>query len=77
MAVYRVDLLTGEPDPVFDWVRENVPAPLVVRNVAYKTVKGWYFKCVFRRQEDAQAFHRRWHPASEDHVVQPWGWRDA
>jgi hypothetical protein len=77
MAAYRVDLLTGEPDPVFDWVSANVPKPLVVRTVAFETVEGWYFKCVFKRREDAEAFHRRWYPEAEDHSVPPFGSRDA
>ena len=72
MAVYRVDFLTGEPDPVFDWVSANVPESSVVRTVAFKTYEGWYFKCVFKRQEDAEAFHRRWYPEAEDHSVPPW-----
>jgi hypothetical protein len=72
MAVYRVDLLTGETDPVFDWVHANVPRQFVVRTVARKTGKGWYFKCVFKRQEDAEAFHRRWHPEAADHSVPLW-----
>ena len=73
MAVYRVDLLTDEPDPVFAWVKENVPESQVVRVVAFDTVKGHHFKCVFRRQSDAEAFHRRWHPDAEDHTVGPFG----
>ena len=77
MAVYRVDLLTGEPDPVFDWLDANIPKPSVVRSIAYKTVEGWYFKCVFKNREHAEAFHRRWHPDAEDHSVPPFGWRNA
>ena len=73
MAVYRVDVLTDEPDPVFDWVRANVPDSEVVRTVAFKTIRGHYFKCVFRRQSDAEAFHRRWRPETEDHTVEPFG----
>jgi hypothetical protein len=57
MAVYRVDLLAGEPDPVFHWVSANIPKPFVVRTVAYKTGEGWYFKCVFKRRGDAEMFH--------------------
>jgi hypothetical protein len=77
MAVYRVDLLTDEPDPVFDWLGATVPRPFVVRSVAFKTLKGWYFKCVFKRREDAEAFHRRWYPEIEDHSVPPFGSGDA
>lgn len=77
MAVYRVDLLTAEPDPVFDWLGANISESLVVRSVAYRTVRVWYFKCVFKRREDSEAFHRRWHPDAEDHSVLPFGLRDA
>jgi hypothetical protein len=77
MAIYRVDLLTGEPDPVFDWLGANVPEPYFIRSAAFKTVSGWYFKCVFKRQEDAEAFHHRWHPDAEDHSVAPFGWHNA
>ena len=73
MAVYRVDLLTDEPDPVYDWLAVTVPRPFVVRSVAFKTVRGWHFKCVFKRREDAEAFHRRWHPEVGDHSVLPFG----
>jgi len=75
MAVYRVDLLTDDPDPVFAWVRAYVPEAHVVRTVAFKTVKGSYFKCVFKNQEDAETFHRRWHPDAEEHTVRPFGER--
>lgn len=73
MAVYRVDLLTQDPYPVFDWIDEHVPASRMVRRVAYETIKGWHMKVVFKRQEDAEAFHRCWFPAADDHSVQPWG----
>ena len=72
MAVYRVDVLTDEPDPVFEWIRGHVPRAFVVRNVGYHTVKGWYVKSVFKRQSDAEDFHRRWHPESENHTVVAW-----
>ena len=73
MAVFRVDLLTNEPDAVFDWLGVNVPESELVRAVAFRTVKGHHFKCVFRRRSDAEAFHRRWHPEAEDHTVEPFG----
>jgi len=69
--------LAGEPDPVFHWVSANIPKPFVVRTVAYKTGEGWYFKCVFKRREDAEAFHRRWYPEAEDHSVPPYGSSDT
>jgi hypothetical protein len=71
MAVYRVDLLTGEPEPVFEWLNATVPKPFLVRSVAFKTGSGWYFKCVFKRREDAEAFHHRWYPDAENHSVLP------
>lgn len=73
MPVYRVDLLTPEPDPVLAWVENNVPKAQVVRTVAFKTVKGWYFKCVFRRQTHAEACHRRWHLEADSHEVEAFG----
>lgn len=45
----------------------------VVRAVAYKTVRGWFMKSVFKRRDHAEAFHRRWHPEAEDHSVRRWG----
>ena len=60
MAVYRVDLLTTDADEVFDWIEAHVPKSRIVRTVAFEVVDGWYFKCVFKHQEDAEAFHRRW-----------------
>lgn len=71
MAVFRVDVLVDDPDPVFTWINEHVPKGLVVRKMAYKTVKGWYVKTVFKQQSDAASFHRRWHPDAEDHTVDP------
>lgn len=71
MAVFRVDVLVDDPYPVFDWINEHVPKELVVRRMAYKTLKGWYMKIVFKQQSDAESFHRRWHPDAEDHTVTP------
>ena len=71
MAVFRVDVLVDDPYPVFDWINEHVPKGLVVRKMAYKTVKGWYVKTVFKQQSDAESFHCRWHPDAEDHPVAP------
>jgi len=71
MAVFRVDVLVDEPQPVFDWIDEHVPKGQVVRRIGYETVKGWYVKVVFKRQSDAESFHRRWHPESEVHTVAP------
>ena len=71
MAVFRVDVLVDDPQPVFDWINEHVPNGLVVRRIAYKAVKGWYMKTVFKRQSDAESFHRRWLPDAEDHIVEP------
>ncbi|HTG95612.1 MAG TPA: hypothetical protein VL866_23630 [Pyrinomonadaceae bacterium] len=69
MAVYRVDVLIEDAEPVFRWIEDNVPKYLVVRKIAYKTVKGWYVKAVFKRQSDAELFHHRWCPEAEDHTV--------
>ena len=71
MAVFRVDVLVDDPYPVFDWINEHVPKGLVVRRMAYKTIKGWYMKIVFKQQSDAESFHRRWHPDAEDHTIEP------
>ena len=69
MAVYRVDLLTGDPWSVFKWIEDSVPKGLVVRKIAYKTQKGWYMKVGFKRQSDAELFHQHWYPDSDDHTV--------
>jgi len=69
MAVYRVDLLIEDPSPVLKWIEDNVPKNFVVRNIAYQTHKGWYIKAVFKRQTDAELFHKRWYPDADDHTV--------
>jgi hypothetical protein len=69
MAVYRVDVLVNDPKQIFEWIAENVEDGFVVRKIAYQTVKGWYVKTVFKRQSDAESFHRRWHPESDSHIV--------
>ena len=74
MAVFRVDVLVDDPRPVFDWINKHVSKGLVVRAIAYKTVRGWYMKTVFKLQRDAESFHRRWRPDEEDHTVPPFEW---
>lgn len=69
MAVYRVDLLIEDPEPVFKWTEDNVPKGFVVRRIGYKTTKGWYVKAVFKRHSDAELFHHRWYPDANDHTV--------
>lgn len=69
MAVYRVDLLCDDPGPVFDWLEEEITSQLLVRKIGYETVKGWHMKVVFKRQEDAEKFHRRFYPDATDHSV--------
>jgi hypothetical protein len=69
MAVYRVDVLIEDAEPVFQWIKDNIPRYLVVRKIAYKTVKGWYVKAVFKRRGDAKLFHHRWYPEADDHIV--------
>ena len=69
MAVYRVDVLVDDPEPIFNWLSENVDDHFLVRKMAYETVKGWYMKVVFKRQLDAESFHRKWHPESDTHTV--------
>ena len=71
MAVFRVNVLVDDPQRVYDWINEHVPKGLVVRAMAYKTVNGWYVKTVFKRQSDAEPFHRRWHLDAEEHTVAP------
>ena len=73
MAVYRVDVLTEDPQPVFKWIEDHVPGNLMVRRVAYKTVRGWYVKAVFKRQGDAESFHHRFRPDEDDHTVAAFG----
>lgn len=73
MAVYRVDVLTEDPRPVLKWIEDNVPGSLMVRRIAYKTVRGWYVKAVFKRQSDAESFHRCWRPDEDDHTVAAFG----
>jgi hypothetical protein len=70
MAVYRVDVLIDDPNPVFDWIDEHIQKNLVVRRVAYKSDRGWYVKAVFKRQGDAEPFHRQWYPNPPDHTVE-------
>jgi hypothetical protein len=69
MAVYRVDVLIEDPEPVFKWIEDNMSRGLVVRKIAYQTVRGWYVKAVFKHQSDAELFHRRWFPEADDHTV--------
>lgn len=76
MAVYRVDVLVDDPQPVFDWIEAHVPKRLVLRHVAYCTVRGWFHKVVFKRQDVAESFHRHWHPEADDHSVPPFGKRN-
>ncbi len=71
MAVYRVDILVDDPDPVFSWLTDNISDGLVVRKIAYQTVKGWYVKAVFKRQADAESFHRHWYPELGTHAIAP------
>jgi hypothetical protein len=69
MAIYRVDLLCDDPDPVFDWLEKNVEPGQLVRKIGYETVKGWYLKIVFKRPADAESFHRSFYPNELDHSV--------
>ena len=71
MSIYRVELLVEDPEPVFVWLAANVNEDQLVRKMAYHTVKGWFVKTVFKRQADAEAFHRYWLPESESHNVVP------
>lgn len=73
MACYRVDLFTLDPQPVLDWIEASFPETMVIRAVGYRVTSGWVMKCVFKRQEDAEAFHRQWLPDREDHSVRAWG----
>ena len=73
MAVYRVDVQVDDPYPVFDWLEENVTSGGVVRKMAYKTVKGWYLKIVFKNGTDAERFHRHWLPEQSVHTVKVFG----
>jgi hypothetical protein len=70
MPVFRVDVLVENPDAVFEWIAENFNDG-VVRKIAYHTVKGWFVKVVFKRQADAEKFHRQWLRDSVTHTVAP------
>jgi hypothetical protein len=48
MAIFRVDLLVEDPQPVFDWIEKEIGKGFLVRKIAYKTVEGWYMKIVFK-----------------------------
>jgi hypothetical protein len=74
MAVFRIDLLVEDPNPVFDWLDENVVPGNLFRKMAYQTVKGWYMKVVFKRREDAESFNSHWHFVSRTKEVAPFGW---
>ena len=71
MAVFRIDLLTQDPYPVFNWLDENIAAGDLVRKMAYQTVKGWYMKVVFKRLADAERFNKHWHSVSQTREVTP------
>jgi hypothetical protein len=73
MAVYRVDYLCDDPETVFKWQRENILPGRIVRAIAYKTVEGWYIKTVFKRQDDAMAYHQHFFPDAPDHSVPVFG----
>jgi len=77
MAVYRVDFLCDDPEPVFKWQRENILPGRIVRAIAYKTLKGWYIKTVFKRQDDAMTYHQHLFPDESDHSVPIFGWSEA
>ena len=73
MAVYRVDVLTDDPDAIVEWKRKHMRSGQMVRFIGYQTIKGWYFKCVFKRHEDASTFHREFYPDTADHQVSVYG----
>jgi hypothetical protein len=77
LAVYRVDFLCDDPEPVFKWQRENISPGSIIRAMTYKTVKGWYIKTVFKRQNDAMAYHQYLFPDAPDHSVLVFGWSEA
>ena len=58
MTAYRVDLLTDDPEPVFQWMDALVPKACVVRAVAYKTVRGWQRKQALTTGKVAGDVHR-------------------
>lgn len=49
-----------DPYPVFDWIKDQIPRDRVVRQMAYKVLRGWYIKCAFKREDDAKAFLKYW-----------------
>jgi len=72
MAVFRVHGVVDDPEEVYSWIRENIPDNQVVRQIAYKTRPGWWLKIVFKRQSDAEHFHRVWWPDAASHAIPPW-----
>src|SRR4051812_32233143 len=68
MAVYRIDLQCGDPQPVLDWISAHVPPAEVVRTSYHR----WSLTVVFKRAEDAAAFQKRWRPGEGD-LVAPFG----
>jgi len=73
MAVYRVDFLCDDPEPIFKWQNENILPGSIIRSIAYKTERGWYIKTVFKRQVDAIAYHEYVYPDASDHLVSVFG----
>lgn len=73
MAIYRVDARVQDPEEVFTWLRVNVPEDQIVRHIGYKVRDGWHMKIVFKRQADAEKFHRVWVPEADSHEVPPYG----
>jgi len=57
--IRRCDVLVDDPDPVFGWLRANIP-DRVVRKMAYETVLGWHIKIAVEGQDAVDRFWARW-----------------
>jgi hypothetical protein len=71
MAIYRVDLLVHDPEPVFEWIDTHVPKEFVIRTTAVGHEGHWSLLAIFKRPADAEAFLREW-AEGDDHGVAPW-----
>ena len=49
-------------------IRSNISQKYTARGREQFSFRDWL---VFKRQEDAKAFHRHWHPDAKNHTVVP------
>lgn len=82
MACYRISYYIGEDqiDAVMAWLEENRQPLGLIRGSALKTTRGpncseelWLSKFVFKTDEGARMYCRRWLPDfREDAKIEPW-----